>query len=241
VPVVDGNVLRVLSRFLGRDADIGAPATRDWFFEYLKKPIEASGDPSSFNQAIMELGALICTPRKPDCAGCPIAAGCRARIEKRTAELPVKAKRGAVRHETIGVGIVFDSKGRILIARRKEGMLGGLWEFPGGKKLAREKIRDTVVREMLEETGLNVETGKALPPVTHAYSHFTVTIHPFICKRINGRAKAIASDEVRWVNPDEFKHYPFPAANRKIETELFRCVPIICDTYRDTGRGNVRR
>jgi A/G-specific adenine glycosylase len=220
VPVVDGNVLRVMSRFLARDADISAPASRDWFFDYLKNPIEASGDPSAFNQAIMELGALICTPRKPDCAGCPISAGCRARIEKRTAELPVKAKRGAMRHETIGVGIVFDAQGRILIARRKEGLLGGLWEFPGGKRLSREKIRDTVVREMLEETGLHVTTGKALPPVAHAYSHFTVTIHPFICKRISGRAKALASDEVRWVKPGELKHYPFPAANRKIEASL---------------------
>jgi A/G-specific adenine glycosylase len=233
VPVVDGNVLRVLSRFLGRDADIGTPAARDWFFDYLKKPIESSGDPSSFNQAIMELGALLCTPRNPNCTGCPIAAGCRARIENRTTELPVKAKRGAVRHETIGVGIVFDSKGRILIARRKEGLLGGLWEFPGGKRKGREKIRGTVIREVLEETGLTVETGQALPPVAHAYSHFTVTIHPFICKRINGRAKALASDEIRWVKPDDLKHYPFPAANRKIEATLFRCHPLICGKHRN--------
>ena len=225
VPVVDGNVLRVFSRFLGRDSDIGTPVARDWFFDYLQKPIASSGDPSSFNQAIMELGALLCTPRNPNCSGCPIATGCRARIENRTAELPVKAKRGAVRHDVIGVGIVFDSKGRILIARRKEGLLGGLWEFPGGKRKGREKIRDTVIREVLEETGLTVEPGQALPPVTHAYSHFTVTIHPFLCERIAGRAKALASDEVSWVKPDELKHYPFPAANRKIEAALFQLRP----------------
>ncbi len=225
VPVVDGNVLRVLSRFLGRETDIGSSAAKDWFFEYLQKPIESSGNPAAFNQAIMELGALVCTPQKPDCAACPIGVGCRARIEKRTAELPVKAKRGPVRKETIGVGIVFDAKGRLLIARRREGgLLGGLWEFPGGKKLHGEKIRNTVKRELLEETGLTVEVGKALPPVAHAYSHFTVVIHPFICKRIRGRAKALASDEIRWVKPAELKNYPFPAANRKIEESLFRLV-----------------
>ncbi len=115
---------------------------------------------------------------------------------------------------------MFDAQGRILIARRKEGLLGGLWEFPGGKRLPREKLQDTVKRELHEETGLAVEVGKSLPVVKHAYSHFTVVLHPFLCKRISGRAKPLASDEVRWVKPADLKRYPFPAANRKIEAAL---------------------
>jgi A/G-specific adenine glycosylase len=221
VPVVDGNVLRVFARFLEFAGDIARPAAKDTFFAYLEKPIIASGDPSAFNQAIMELGALICTPRNPKCVACPIAPACKARRAGRQSELPMKAKKKHVPHETIGLGIVFDSRGNVLIARRKAGLLGGLWEFPGGKQEKNESLPDTVRREVLEETGLTVEVGKPLPAVSHAYSHFTVTLHPFICRRLAGRARALGSDEVRWVKPAALRDYPFPAANRKIEMALF--------------------
>jgi A/G-specific adenine glycosylase len=221
VPVVDGNVLRVFARFLNSDEDISKPATRDLFFDYLKKPIALSGNPSHFNQAIMELGALVCSPRNPKCAECPLHPLCQARLKGRTEELPIKAKKGAVRHETLGIGLVFDSKGRILIARRKAGgFLGGLWEFPGGQRQGKESLRATAVREVREETGLTVEAGKALPPVTHTYSHFTVTLHPFICKRLGGRARPLGSDEIVWAKLSELNRYPFPAASRKIEAAL---------------------
>jgi A/G-specific adenine glycosylase len=221
VPVVDGNVLRVFTRFLNWDDNISLPATRDRVFDFLKTPIALSGNPSHFNQGIMELGALVCTPANPKCPDCPLHPSCGARLKGRTAELPVKTKKAPVRHEVIGVGLVFDSRGRLLIARRKaDGLLGGLWEFPGGKRQGRESLRATTVREVREETGLLVEAGRALPPVNHAYSHFTVTLHPFICKRLAGRARAIGSDEIRWVTPAQLQDYPFPAANRKIETVL---------------------
>ncbi len=223
VPVVDGNVLRVFARFLNSAEDISLPATRDRVFDFLKQPVSTSGNPSWFNQSIMELGALVCTPRNPTCAECPLTPFCLALKKGRVDRLPVKAKKGTVRHDTVGVGIVFDSKGRILIARRKAGgLLGGLWEFPGGKRKGAEALRQTAVREVLEETGLTVEVEHPLPSVNHAYSHFTVTLHPFICRRAGGRARALGSDEIRWVKPSELGQFPFPAANRKIELELIK-------------------
>ncbi len=222
VPVVDGNVLRVFARYLCWTDNISLPATRDRLFDFLKNPIAASGHPSHFNQAMMELGALVCTPRQPACDNCPLQPGCGARLRNKTDVLPIKTKKAAVRHEVVGVGIIFNAKGRILIARRKAGgLLGGLWEFPGGKRQGKESLKKTVLREVKEETGLTVEVGRALPPVDHAYSHFTVTLHPFICKRLSGNARALGSDEIKWVKPGDLKDYPFPAANRKIEAALF--------------------
>ena len=227
VPVVDGNVLRVFTRFLNWDDNISLPATKDRLFDHLKRPIGLSGNPSHFNQAIMELGALVCSPRNPACAACPLRPACQARKKGRTAELPVKDKKARVRHEEIGLGLVFDSRGRLLIARRKAGgLLGGLWEFPGGKRQGTESLEATTVREVREETGLTVEPRQALPPVNHAYSHFTVTLHPFLCKRLSGRARPLGSDEIRWVKPAQLKDYPFPAANRKIESSLSAFFPI---------------
>ena len=216
VPVVDGNVLRVFCRYWGIDEDIRGPGPRREIFARLQQAI---GDhpPADFNQALMELGALVCRPRQPACAGCPLAADCIARRDDRTAELPRKGKAAAVPHYDIAVGVIFDGRGRILIARRDEAqMLGGLWEFPGGKLETGESAEQAVVREVREETGLEIAVLAPIATIRHAYSHFKITLQAFRCRKLGGRLKPDLPRPMKWVKPEELADYPFPRANQKL-------------------------
>lgn len=161
VPAVDGNVLRVVSRLTGDGGDIGRPETKKRMGAALKAilPVKAPGD---FNQAMMDLGAMVCLPNgAPLCGGCPAARFCRARLEGRTGELPVKAPKRARRVEDRTVYLIF-REGRVALRRRgPKGLLAGLWEYPnelnGGEDLAGWGI----VPRSIEETG----TGR------HIFTH----------------------------------------------------------------------
>lgn len=132
VPVVDGNVLRVFARYWGIEEDIRNSKVRNVVFDRLRLPI-STVQPSQFNQAIMELGALVCTPKNPDCTACPLSRSCYGHTHDQVDRLPYKSTKPPVPHHVIGVGVIRKS-GKVLIGRRKESqMLGGLWEFPGGK------------------------------------------------------------------------------------------------------------
>jgi A/G-specific adenine glycosylase len=212
LPVVDGNVLRVWARWRGLAEDIRKPRTLRRVREELAGNIPAA-TPGDFNQALMELGATVCVPASPRCRECPLAADCVALREGRTAELPVRPARPAVPHHEIAVGVIRRRDGRLLIQQRpEEGLLGGLWEFPGGKLEAGETAAEAVRRECREETGLEVAVEAALAEVRHAYSHFTVTLHVFVC-RAGGRVRCRRPH--RWVRPAELGDYPFPGANKK--------------------------
>ncbi len=219
VPVVDGNVLRVFCRFWGIDQDTRDPKVRDQLFDRLT-PFIAQANPSVFNQSMMELGALVCKPSQPLCDVCPMQKWCVAYTQNRVLELPYRSKAAATPHYEIAVGIIW-KLGKILIGRRKEsGMLGGLWEFPGGKQKPGEDLAHTVVREVKEETGLDIIVGARIAIVNHAYTHFKITLSAFHCEYIAGEAQPLSADEVRWVLPDELKDYPFPTANKKVIERL---------------------
>lgn len=215
VPVVDGNVLRVFARFWGIEDDILLPKVRKQLFDQLTPYIQTT-DPSAFNQAMMELGALLCKPTSPQCDRCPLSPECFARRENKTQVLPVKAKKAPVPHYDIAVGIIWKN-GQILVAKRKvTDMLGGLWEFPGGKQKSGETLKETVLREVLEETSLTVKVNALCCKVNHAYTHFKITLHAFHCDYVEGVPQPNTSDEIKWVPVDELRKLPFPTANIKV-------------------------
>lgn len=221
VPVVDGNVFRVVTRYYGIFEDISKPKTRDIIFKELE-PVIKKCNASHFNQGLMELGALVCSPTSPDCKLCPLNKSCFAYMNNKISELPVKAKKKAVPQMNVAIAIV-EKDGKILIAKRRQNqMLGGLWEFPGGKQEAGESLEETVVRELREETGMTVEIIKRLTDVRHVFSHFKLTITPFICSHVKGIAKAITSDDVKWIKISDFDKYPFPTVNKKIIKEYLK-------------------
>ncbi|MGD1953351.1 MAG: 8-oxo-dGTP diphosphatase MutT, partial [Leptolyngbyaceae cyanobacterium] len=132
-------------------------------------------------------------------------------------ELPMTESRAPLPHKQIGVAVIYDDDGRILIDRRKqEGLLGGLWEFPGGKIAPNETFEDCVRREIKEELDIEIEVNDPLIVIDHTYSHFKVTLNVFNCSHISGEPKPLECDEIKWVTLDEITSYPFPKANSQI-------------------------
>jgi A/G-specific adenine glycosylase len=218
-PVVDGNVQRVLARAYGIDDDVTLPGTQKRLWD-LAGTLVPSGHAGDYNQAVMELGALICLPRNPLCLTCPVRSECTAYKEGRQNELPVKRKKAAGPHKQIGAGVIWH-EGRILISQRPlAGLLGGLWEFPGGKQEPGETIEKTIAREILEELGVKVEVGEKVAEVKHAYSHFSITLHAHHCRYISGKPKALGVEAWKWVAPAELINYAFPAANQPVIRKL---------------------
>jgi A/G-specific adenine glycosylase len=209
VPVRDGNVRRVVARIL-RTNDLGR------IDAFLDRSIPTAS-PGDFNQAVMELGQRICAPRAPKCPSCPVAGSCAARKAGVQDRYPAKIVRKPVPTYEVGVGLCF-KKGRVLVARRPpEGLLGGLWEFPGGKREKGERFERTVAREFMEEVGLDVEVGNRLVTVPHRYSHFAVELHAYLCRWKGGVART-----GKWVKPGDLGKLAFPAANRRILEALLK-------------------
>jgi A/G-specific adenine glycosylase len=215
VPAVDGNVLRVFARFLGIADDISRPPARRKIGEHLTVNIPADV-PGDFNQAAMELGALVCRPAGPRCTACPLRRWCVARRDARTADLPVRSRRGAGPHYDIAAAVIRRGNKVLIARRRQDRMLGGLWEFPGGKRHPGETLAETARRELIEETGLEISVGALLCETRHAYTHFSITLYAFDCRPIRGRARPLDADELRWVPVERLRDYPFPAADREI-------------------------
>lgn len=124
-------------------------------------------------------------------------------------------------HKIIGVAVIWNSSGQILIDRRRPlGVMGGLWEFPGGKIEPGETVIECIQREIKEELGINIEVGELLMTIDHTYTHLRVTLTVHMCKHVSGVPQPIECDEVRWVNLDELSQFEFPEANTQIISAL---------------------
>ncbi|MBT9314175.1 A/G-specific adenine glycosylase [Leptothoe spongobia TAU-MAC 1115] len=212
--ILDGNVKRVLARLVALPKPPAKAMNELW---QLSEQILDPQQPRDFNQAIMDLGATLCTRHRPSCLLCPWQDYCTAYRQNLQSELPMSEAKAPVPHKQIGVAVIYDNSGRILIDRRKqEGLLGGLWEFPGGKIEPDETVEDCVKREIKEELGIEIVVNDRLITVNHAYSHFKVTLNVFNCTHISGEPQTIECDEVKWVTLDEIDSYPFPKANGQI-------------------------
>ncbi|NQU38986.1 MAG: A/G-specific adenine glycosylase [Lentisphaerae bacterium] len=215
VPAVDGNVIRVFTRLLGIRADSTTPTVRRELTDCVAGLIapRRAGD---FNQAVMELGALVCKPRNPACEACPLQRWCVAHAKGLTAAIPHRPRRKPVPHMDVAACVIRRGP-KILIARRRpDQMLGGLWEFPGGKQEPGETLEQTAGREIDEEIGITIRVRSKLGAIPHAFSHFKMTLHVFDCTPVRGRARAVTVDAIRWVTVSELRDYPFPAADLKI-------------------------
>ena len=218
--VVDGNVIRVITRYFGIQDDVRKSGTVKEV-QSLVNQLISHEKPAEFNQGMMELGATVCSPYNPNCLNCPVQAGCIATKIAKTDSIPYKSKAKKKPHKVIAVGIIEREDGKLLIALRPEyAMLGGLWEFPGGKQEKGETIQQTVERELHEELGVKVHAYKELMTLKHTYSHFSITMHAWFCKLVEGDPKPKSSQEIRWVKRSELEEYPFPKANKVLTDRL---------------------
>jgi A/G-specific adenine glycosylase len=219
VPAVDGNVMRVLSRLYRIDDDIALPATRS-AMEALAAQLIPPGQASSFNQALMELGALVCTPASPKCDRCPVSSFCRARADGVQDQLPVKSKAKAPRPVDLAVGVIFH-EGRVMLVRRPaEGLLGGLWEFPGCERTAGERFEQALHTGMRERFGVELAVEAHLTSVRHVFSHLVWNLEAFTAHLAPESPVPVESESLRWLHPDEVNQFALPVAHRKVAEHL---------------------
>ena len=162
----------------------------------------------------------ICAAEVPRCSECPLARGCVAKKTGQAGVIPFRPKRKPAPHYDIAACVIRRGDKVLISQRRAHQMLGGLWEFPGGKRLPGEALEETARRELREEMGIEIRVGTCLCVVKHAYSHFRITLYAFDCRHVSGRPSALASDQVRWVPVRRLREYPFPAADREIIDRL---------------------
>ncbi|WEK53660.1 MAG: A/G-specific adenine glycosylase [Candidatus Cohnella colombiensis] len=228
-PAVDGNVMRVLSRYFLIEDDIARPATRV-SMESLGQSLIPEGEAASFNQALMELGALVCTPKSPSCNTCPVGQHCAAKWESRERELPIKSKakqpkrvyRLAALIEGTG-----EHEGQVLVRQRPNtGLLAKMWELPH-VEVANEEVWDSLaeggqwLESELNDQGVAIQVTRHMNEAQHIFTHLIWQV------KVVG---AVATNEHQlenlegyaWVGPDQFENFVWPNIFRKLLTDYFK-------------------
>lgn len=216
---IDGNVMRVYTRFHGLSDDISRTNTRQKITAALQNCIPPESA-SNFTQAFMELGALICTPKNPQCPTCPINKNCTAFQTNTITLYPFKPAKPKVPTYQVAVAVIVDKDHFYIQKRPSSGHLGGLWEFPGGKAEPGETPSETLIRECYEELGIAVDILQPLAIVHHAYSHFKICLHVYLCQWKEKKPLPSTEIEYRWITIHQLNDYPFPGANHKFFPQL---------------------
>ena len=216
-PVVDANVERLCSRVMNIDLPVKNRDSQKKIIEFASALL-TDAEPRQLNQALMELGALVCTPKNPDCPHCPVQLYCRALEAGTVAERPVPGGKQQVIDITMACAIIRRNNKIFIQQRRYDDVWGGLWEFPGGRIKDGESPAETAVRELYEETELQAENLQPFHTVTHYYTRYRVTLHSFISKIDSGnyKPKLNAALQYRWVTLTELNQYAFPAGHRRL-------------------------
>ncbi|MGB9723782.1 MAG: A/G-specific adenine glycosylase [Chloroflexia bacterium] len=214
-PVLDGNVRRVLCRLAQVEEDPRRPSVeRDLWAT--ARALLVPGRAGRTNEALMELGATLCRPRRPRCSLCPLADLCRAHQAGVEETVPRRSPRHPLPYRQVTAAVI-EQEGRVLLAQRHpDDLLGGLWEFPGGTREEGETLEACLKREIAEELGLEIEVGPLLAVLPHAYTHFRLTLHVFLCRWVAGRPQALGCAGWRWVTLEEASELPMAVLDRRI-------------------------
>ncbi len=219
VATLDGNLKRVFARLFDVEESADAPAgeKRLWALAEEHLPKGCAGD---YNQALMDLGATICLPKNPRCLLCPLMDLCRARARGVQESRPVQRPKKEIPHYLVTAAVIQRS-GKVLLAKRPaKGLLGGLWEFPGGKAEPGENLPEALRREISEELATDVHVGETFGIYRHAYTHFRITLHAFLCTLDGKEPRPLEAEEIAWVTPQELVNYPMGKVDRLIARKL---------------------
>ena len=219
LPILEANSLRVLCRLFGRTDDPRRGPAQGWLWQVAEDllPARRAGD---FNQALMELGALVCTPPAPRCGECPLATKCVARRLGLQESIPTKAAPTAI--TDVREAAVVVRRGReVLIARRPEsGRWANMWEFPHGPLTDGETHEATARRLASELTGLEVELGSELMTLSHGITRYRITLVCFEAEYVTGAFRSAFYREGQWVAPGRLTDYPVSAPQRRLAKAL---------------------
>ncbi len=225
---LEGNLRRVLSRLFEMRQDPRSPAGSQEL-QRLGESILPPGRSSEFNQALMDLGATVCTPRSPSCEQCPLNDDCQAYRHGTQAELPQRRPRAELPLRQ-AVAAIWELDGKVLIERLPpDGLLGGLWAFPGGFLERSESPVEGLRRTLADRHGIQLLEYLALPSLEHSFTHFRLRLYPYHCQATiktgatdgNDPPRAVReTDDLLWVEPRRLEHYPMGKLDRQLAAEL---------------------
>ncbi|MFQ5914900.1 MAG: A/G-specific adenine glycosylase [Nitrospinota bacterium] len=228
LPALDGNVRRVLSRLFGVDSDPADPSTRRRL-EGLAGRFVSHGRPprpGDVNQALMDLGARVCIPRKPRCLLCPFRAHCIARLSGRVNGISGALLKPNPKAVAFSCLLARGGGGRVLLAQNPaEGLFGGLWELPGGECDPGKSPADALPRLLLDRAGLRVDGAELAGTFTATLTHRRITYHVYEGGRVRSAGKPGAYVQIRWVRPQDLERLPVSKAQRKILRALLEKHP----------------
>ena len=212
-PILDGNVRRVWFRLGALRLSTSAAEKKTLWS--LSEAAVRRGDSATVNQALMELGATVCLPKKPECGSCPLAKHCAAFARGEQGLYPPARLISPKPILDVSVALIFKEDHFIVTRRPDQGLLGGLWELPGGKWEKGETALEALHRELGEELGIRVHVLRDYPTVRHSYTHFGVRLHPFLCA-LHGRRRPRSPLPMRWIRREEIAALAFPRGTSKI-------------------------
>jgi A/G-specific adenine glycosylase len=215
VAAIDGNVRRVISRVFALRRPLQDRVTQQKIQELIEKLLPANR-PGSFNQALMDLGAGICMPEKPDCGKCPLHRLCKACLHHIQHKIPIKSKRPMLPHKHFTAAIIRKNNRILLRKRPPRGLLAGLWKFPGGEDKCSKSLAENLQKMIRSELGLSLSVGPELLTIAHRYTHFRLTLHVFKCSLIRGNPRVLEGTEWSWVQTDLLTNLAFSKADREI-------------------------
>jgi A/G-specific adenine glycosylase len=208
-PILDGNAKRVLSRLFAVSSNPVKSKTEGLLWQ-ISESLIPKGFSNPFNQALMDLGSMLCTPKEPECDRCPLRRFCKGRASGKPERFPAKKVKRAIPHIE-SVSAVIKKDGRVLLNQRPPaGLLGGLWEFPNwrikGKKIQKQQLKNQIDREV----GLSINVKESIGTFHQTYSHFKLTLSVFHCQPLNGKGNG------KWVPIRNLALYPMSRIHRKI-------------------------
>jgi A/G-specific adenine glycosylase len=219
--VVDGNVKRVLARLLCIDLPANVQKNHNHFRRHADAFLDHSA-PADFNQALMEIGALICRPGTPRCEACPLMAVCCAFQQERVHIYPRRQKRPKVPLHQMATAVI-QRRGKFLLTQRPaDGLLGGLWEFPNAVRTGDESPPSTCLRLARTQLGLAISVGDFITRVSHAYTHFKIQAQVYLCTAPQGRVRLVGPTAFRWIELDQLDDFALPKATHKLLPALRR-------------------
>lgn len=219
---LDGNIRRILARVYDVETPVRQPETEKRLWALAEELLDRNR-PGDFNEALMDFGSAVCLPSAPHCSSCPITEYCSAFNHGTVAERPVIIAAAPIPHYIVTAAVIHSVDDHFLLARRPEkGLLGGLWEFPGGKVEPGETLEECLHREIFEELGTSLNLEKTFGVYNHAYTHFKITLHAFLCTIDNQEPKPKVASALAWVIPDEMETYPMGKVDRMIANRLLK-------------------
>ena len=211
--------MRVLSRLFNYHGQVGRSSSKRVLKDHLAKIVQFERA-DLINQAIMDLGSMICITKHPQCEACPVMTYCLAHAHNTQHLLPKKKKKKTIPHIDVVAAVILND-GKVLITKRMpDKLLGGLWEFPGGKVEKGETKRSALRRELIEEIDVETEIGDKKGVYQHAYTHFSVTVSTYTAKITSGKVRKLEVADYRWIDIDALETLPMGKVDRLISRDL---------------------